>query len=218
MPGRHNAVIVDRDLVNAIVLVSAVELSQNHLAEIVEFGHVARLSVTNERVDLVGDYYVVLAQFANESVLVDVADHVVLDVLGHLGLALVGSRVVDDRAILLLRASMMDDVKGGYGRDCISFVGVEGANLLLDLCELCGLGILSHVVAKLGRAADLLLDLEEQLVGVNLALAVVLVDAEQTLVLCVGSLYSRESKQFLKVLPGSQILKYFSALFYYISG
>lgn len=53
------------------------------------------------------------------------------------------------------------------------------------------MGILDDVVAKFGRAADFLLDLEEQLAGVNLALAVVLVDAEQTLVLSVGLLVFR---------------------------
>ena len=182
MTSRHDSVIVDVDLVDTVIFVGAVELSEDNLAEVVEFRDVACLCVPDKSVDLVIDHNVVVAEFSHKLIFAHFTAHVGLDRLSDFILVLVGGGV-SDKLTVLGGASVVGDIEGGNRGDWLLHVWVEGADLLSDFGELCCLRILEQVVSQFGSAPHFLFDGVEQLGGVDFAIAVVLVDFEQALVL-----------------------------------
>lgn len=66
----HNSVIVHIDLVDTVVLVGAVQLSQDRLSKVDELGNVTGLSVPDKSVDLFIDDDITLAEGTHKLILV----------------------------------------------------------------------------------------------------------------------------------------------------
>lgn len=111
--------------------------------------------------------------------------HVTLNRFSDFGLVLV-SGGVGDALFVLSCSSVVVDIESGHGSRWVLLVIVESANLFMDFGVLSCLRVLKQVVSQLGSRTDFLFNGLQHLCGVDLALAVVFVDFEETLALLFG--------------------------------
>ncbi len=178
----HDPAIVNSDFVNTIILISAIESSEDSLAELVEARDASGLCIPDESINFLVDYNVVITQVTHKLVLVHLAAHIRLNMPGHLTLVLISCRL-RDKLPILLGAPMVVKIENGHRGSCRLFACVKCANRLLNLGELGCLRVLHQVVLQLVSSTEVLLNHVQKLRLINLSVAVVLVHLEESLVL-----------------------------------
>lgn len=123
----HDPAIINSDFVNTIILISAIESSEDSLAELVETGDASSLCIPDESINFLVDHNVVITQVTHKLVLVHLAAHIRLNMPGHLTLVFISCRL-RNKLPILLGAPMVVKIENGHRRSRGLLACVESAN------------------------------------------------------------------------------------------
>jgi hypothetical protein len=124
---RHDSAIINGDFINTIILISAIEASEDSLAELIEARDASGLCIPDEGINFLVDHDVVITQVTHKLVLVHLAAHIRLNVPGHFILVLISCRI-RNKLPILRSAPMVLNIKHRHRSSCGLLASIKSAD------------------------------------------------------------------------------------------
>jgi hypothetical protein len=142
---RNNFFIININLINSVVLVGSVLLSQNGLSKLNKFWWCTSLSASDQSIYFFVNFYIVSSKITNKFIFGYVSRYVVFNALGHFNLTLICGWI-SNANIVLGCSSVVINIKCVNRSRWILFFSIKRAYFFLDLSKFSSLRVLYDVV------------------------------------------------------------------------